>query len=776
MDIGTAQRILQVYSRTDAKKAEEWLQRMQEFSLRPTILAKVSEQAGTPQGVRERRAKAPSDVLWAPQFPARAEPSLSVWPLRNFQSCSQKMQLFLERSQPDMALLCLLPMVQAGFSRLPHAAVQALVDTARQSLRGLLQAEALLELLFATQPAVFGEFLGEACAKVAEVAMDAGQLLQAERMLEVLWRLGRRQRLQRLRARLVKLLCETQVPKAEAWLTQWLQEGTAPSSVVACLCRAFLRSPYSYYQAEWWLEAALERGLRLHAADFAPIQAVLATARKSQERPYIWSSRIAKCTEADHMELAEEWAKLSLMHAGSDASVYKAASTVLMTGWGRQGQVDKAIAWLDMMLNNNLQVDNQCFQSSIDACARAQQVSKASQLLTTMRRHQLEPNAYNYSAVINACAEAKSFEAAESWLETGSVLNTACYNAVIKSCTRARAADRAILTLYNMTRRGLSPDVISFNSAITACVGSKSNAVKKAESVLEIMRQATVEASAVTFKSLIDVCAKSGDVPRAEFWYSKMAEAGFELDLQTLRMLMNASATSGDVQRTEWWFHASSRSAAAGQMEYNVMMKACVEAGQIQEAEQWYLKMREAGCPPGQATFGILANGRASLGDLEGVRFWLQQYQDQVGPLSLVLHNTFLKACAAKRKMSTPSPSPAEAAALERFQRIVREGFEVNHITLLALRAALGKGRARAVCRELGIENSAQRRSSALPFALDEKSMSPLGADPMVWIGDWGFEALALAGHGKPPPEHLTTNPSHRVEREADMGVDPKGR
>ncbi|CAJ1443048.1 unnamed protein product [Effrenium voratum] len=488
--------------------------------------------------------------------------------------------------------------------------VQALVDTARQSLRGLLQAEALLELLFATQPAVFGEFLGEACAKVAEVALDAGQLLQAERMLEVLWRLGRRQRLQRLqrlRARLVKLLCETQVPKAEAWLTQWLQEGTAPSSVVACLCRAFLRSPYSYHQAEWWLEAALERGLRLHAADFAP-------------------------------------------------------------------------------------------------------------------RHQLEPNAYNYSAVINACAEAKSFEAAESWLETGSVLNTACYNAVIKSCTRARAADRAILTLYNMTRRGLSPDVISFNSAITACVGSKSNAVKKAESVLEIMRQATVEASAVTFKSLIDVCAKSGDVPRAEFWYSKMAEAGFELDLQTLRMLMNASATSGDVQRTEWWFHASSRSAAAGQMEYNVMMKACVEAGQIQEAEQWYLKMREAGCPPGQATFGILANGRASLGDLEGVRFWLQQYQDQVGPLSLVLHNTFLKACAAKRKTSTPSPSPAEAAALERFQRIVREGFEVNHITLLALRAALGKGRARAVCRELGIENSAQRRSSALPFALDEKS------------------------------------------------------
>lgn len=97
-------------------------------------------------------------------------------------------------------------------------------------------------------------------------------------------------------------------------------------------------------------------------------------------------------------------------------------------------------------------------------------------LATPQDKYAVPPDVVSYNAVISghervgewreALAVARKMERAEGIAPT-----VVTYNSIIGACKRAGMATEALAVLGLLRRKRLRPDVISFNSAISACAG-----------------------------------------------------------------------------------------------------------------------------------------------------------------------------------------------------------------------------------------------------------------------------------------------------------------
>ena len=735
-------RIAEIYSKAgQASKAARWYQNLTSAGLKPTLVhgrrmpktktGRVPYPADRPvEG--SQQAKSQHDIFqagvpgfkeWMYAVPSeRALKQLRTWrrdsvvsfsgrAMMSSQMASKILEL-CDQKEPHLAELQLQPVLQAIPS---HAALP--LCTAELASRiiscyveegswpGLFRAEIFMERLISlrlrdesARSVIFG-----ASERLLEAFLAKGCILQAELLLAQLLQLGYHG-LGDLRGQMCEQLSETDVLKAESWMVSWVHEhvtaATLPqpqSKHIATLCSAFLRNPLTYFKVSVWIELALESQLRLNVLDFEPILEQLVQSTRLKERPYILGSLICTCFNHDHVSLAEKLVDLSIAH-GLEA---QQTLSVFITEKAQHGRVD-AVPWIEKMLDRRLTPDAQTFVVGIRA---ERDVAVASDLLATMDANMVETNTFVYSAVIAACAEADAADLALAWFteaKTATVHpNQPCYNALLNAQARTQQADAAVHWLQDMGANRISADVISYNSVISAFAGTGTDAVSKAESVVRVMQGSSVMPSVQTYGSLIHVAARSGDVRSAEAWYVRMVKTGLPVERRILRMLMDAAATAGDVKRAEWWWNAANRMGEPQQIEHNTLMKAYAKAKQVRKAEDLFLRMSQH-CRPSEVTFGILMEGRASIGDVDGVRFWQQKFRETGGELGLVMYNLLFKACAEAR------PKDCRAAE-ETLRSMVDNTVRPNFISLRTLERVLGSPEAEKLCRSLHLDWELER-------------------------------------------------------------------
>merc|ERR550514_2450332 len=132
------------------------------------------------------------------------------------------------------------------------------------------------------------------------------------------------------------------------------------------------------------------------------------------------------------------------------------------------------------MIDSGIEANTVCYNSVINAWARAGDVEKAEVWLTKLAESKGKASANTYNILLNACARAGDVEKAEAWLEK------------------------------MRTVAGVEPDVISYTTVIS--LYAKSCAVSKAEKLMDNMCAAGVKPNDVCFNSMIDVYAKSGNI------------------------------------------------------------------------------------------------------------------------------------------------------------------------------------------------------------------------------------------------------------------------
>ena len=778
-DSSIFQRIADIYSKAnETAKASRWYQLSSD--LQPTQTGHIGPQSKsaqhdqatsataadeyekTSQKQADRRVKlqaAPREFNKAGAWIQAVPSTKNLKDLRALQShagwssaMTAKILELCERRQPHLAELCLRPMLQAATVPLAasRAVAKVITQLAEGGLPGLFQAEALMERLLdllhwlqrlrevsnrETQRETIESIrlvLLRAGPRLVEMCIVEGCTWQGERWLVHLMQLGYAGS---LRGQLCERLAMEDVLKAESWMVAWVHEHVThvttaeeaevpkppkPQSCdVAALCKGFLRDPLTHFKVIPWLELALEVGIVLDVIDFEPVLTKMVQFNRIQKRPYILGSLIRKCCDFDHIILAEKLTDLSIQHAFEPQQMV----SILMSHLAQHGRSDQAKPWINKMLNHRLVPDAQTFV----VCIRAtRDVATSSELLAKMIVARVETNCYIYSAVIDTCAVADSAALAVAWFEeaktSGVQLNTHCYNAVLNAHTRSQDADSAVGWIQNMSADSISPDEISYNSVLSSFAATGPDATSKAEAILSQMQAASIAPTMQTYINLLHVAARSGDMCMAETWYERMLASGFSPDGAILRILINAAATSGDVSRAEFWFKAAMSSGEPQQDQqvvYNTLMKAYAKANEVQKAEGLFLSMLKV-CKPSEITFGILMEGRASIGHLEGVRYWQQRFRETGGEINLVMYNLLLKACA----MATPQEG---TEAEETLKLMLRSSVEPNFISLRTLALAIGKPAAQSLCNSLQLEwgrlCARPGKGLSLPLRRDTRSM-----------------------------------------------------
>ena len=747
-------RIAEIYSKAGmASKAARWYQQMASFGLKPTLgqvrqtgpdpadrPVERSQQTGkhAQHAIFQAGVRGIKDWMYA--VPSeRALKQLRTWRRDSMVSFSgravmssqmeSKILELCDQKEPHLAELQLQPMLQAiqSDAALPLSTAEAAARiiscyVEEGSWPGLFRAEIFMEWLISFrqhEESVRAVIVG-AGERLLEAFLAKGCTLHAELLLVQLLHVGYHG-LRDLRGQICEQLSETDVLKAESWMVAWMHEHVTAATVpkpqskhIAALCRGFTRNPLTYFKASIWIELALESQIRLNVTDFEPILECMFRTKRLKERPYILRSLVCTCFDHDHISLAEKLVDLSIAH-GLDT---QQTLSVFIAEKAQHGRID-AVPWIGKMLDRRLVPDAQTFVVGIRA---ERDLAVASELLAIMDANMLETNTFVYSAVIAACAEADAADLALAWFTEAKAAdvhpNQPCYNALLNAQARCQQADAAVHWLKDMEGNSIRADVISYNSVISGFAGTGRDAVSKAESVIHEMQAFSVTPSAQTYGSLIHVAARSGDVRSAEAWYVRMVKAGLRVECRTLRMLMDAAATAGDVARAEWWWAAANRMGEPQQIEYNTLMKSYAKARQVRKAEDLFLSMSQR-CKPSEVTFGILMEGRASIGDVDGVRFWQERFRETGGELGLVMYNLFFKACGEAR------PKGCRAAE-EMLRSMVDNTVRPNFISLRTLAYVLGKPEAQNLCSSLRLDwNTERPGQGVLSLRSTEQGASP---------------------------------------------------
>ena len=99
------------------------------------------------------------------------------------------------------------------------------------------------------------------------------------------------------------------------------------------------------------------------------------------------------------------------------------------------------------------------------------------------------------------------------------------FSAAISACEKGGQWERALALLEEMRERAWSRNVISFNAAISAC--EKGGRWERALSLLDEMREAGVEPDVISFSAAISACEKGGQWERALALLDEMRRAAW---------------------------------------------------------------------------------------------------------------------------------------------------------------------------------------------------------------------------------------------------------
>ncbi len=151
----------------------------------------------------------------------------------------------------------------------------------------------------------------------------------------------------------------------------------------------------------------------------------------------------------------------------ADEQTYCSVIAALANG----GQHEEALRFVSSC-PNHVQKSVAMYNEVLHACHEAADPEAALQLLHQMKTEGPEPNQVSTTIVMNTCAKAgREYDAAFSLFDDVKSPDIIAYNSAITLAEKAGDVDKAISLLKSLIRddNGVSPDDVSFCSAIAAC-------------------------------------------------------------------------------------------------------------------------------------------------------------------------------------------------------------------------------------------------------------------------------------------------------------------
>ncbi|KAH0451512.1 hypothetical protein IEQ34_018811 [Dendrobium chrysotoxum] len=173
----------------------------------------------------------------------------------------------------------------------------------------------------------------------------------------------------------------------------------------------------------------------------------------------------------------------------------------------------------------------------------------------------------------------------------------------------------ALELLQDVRRSGLRPDTITYNTLISAC--SQAPNFEEATSVFEDMMKSKCQPDLWTYNAMISVYGRCGMIQEAEQLFHEITSMGFSPDAVTYNSLLYAFAKEGSTEKVE---RVCEKMVKAGynkdEITYNTIIHMYGKQGRLDLALRLYDEMKLAGCSPDAVTYTVLID---SLGKADRI-------------------------------------------------------------------------------------------------------------------------------------------------------------
>ncbi|KAM0941268.1 putative tetratricopeptide-like helical domain superfamily [Dioscorea sansibarensis] len=186
------------------------------------------------------------------------------------------------------------------------------------------------------------------------------------------------------------------------------------------------------------------------------------------------------------------------------------------------------------------------------------------------------------------------------------------YTTVISALVKAGEVDRARKVLDEMSIAGVPANRVTYNVLLKGYC-QKLQLDKAKELAKEMLERKGLEPNVVSYNILIDGCILLDDSAGALAYFNEMRERGIAPSKVSYTTLMKAFALSGQPKLAHQVFDemVKDKRVKVDRVAWNMLVEGYCRLGLIEEGKRVVEKMKESGLQPDVATYGSLANGIA---------------------------------------------------------------------------------------------------------------------------------------------------------------------
>jgi len=285
-----------------------------------------------------------------------------------------------------------------------------------------------------------------------------------------------------------------------------------------------------------------------------------------------------------------------------------------------------------------------------------------------------QPNVFTMNAVLNAMVVSNAFELGGMWkrfIDNGVSPNTISYNTALKACARS-----------------LQKEETKFARSLSSVHRSNdmSHSIQEAVRLFKEMEDTGINPDIITFNTIINICGTAGEVDRAWQYVQRMSNLGIscnEFTLSTMLKCLSKSPHSTLEDLFSLFDEMTSKYCIKPNIAaYNILADRCQKEKQYELANSILTtKIAEAGIRPDVHSYNIILKGQCSSKSVSSALTCYENLLKAGLQPDQVTFNTLIDALARAEELEK---------ALDYIEQMKQRGLKIDGSTLNPVARLLG--------------------------------------------------------------------------------------
>ncbi|KAJ0716955.1 putative tetratricopeptide-like helical domain superfamily [Helianthus annuus] len=296
----------------------------------------------------------------------------------------------------------------------------------------------------------------------------------------------------------------------------------------------------------------------------------------------------------------------------------------------------------EMVFAKGIQPDVITYTSLIYGLCNLCRWDEVSKLLKEMEDLRISPNFQTFSILVDAFCKEGSVDEAEAVIdimfERGEQRHFLIH--LLNGYCKSLKIEEAIHMFHEVTRKGLNPDVIFYNTMIQGLfrVGRCGDACQ----LFDEMQAQGQTPNEYTYGIILDGLCSNHQVEEALSLFHLVGDSKLNYNIVVYSILIDGAGKRGKLDIVRALFHELHVKGLQPDVRtYTAVIRGFCRVGLLREAKNLFLKMGERGCPPDNVSYCVLLHGYLKNQHFDDVEILLQQmdrrsYSLDASTLSLI--------------------------------------------------------------------------------------------------------------------------------------------